>query len=346
MSEPARYRPLGAFRFALAVLVVLQHFQHLLPAAGRVVFSRMGFGATAVCVFFAVSGFVVAEANAAFYAGRPGAFLVNRALRVGPPYFAAFLLSLLVQSGLYGAGHLVLWDYTLVGAPWAPWRLLSGVLALLPGFNPRWLGQDFEFLPFVWSLRMEAAFYLAAALVLVAARRFGGWVIAAGFCAGLLASGVFLLGGRPGALSTAPMFLFGVALYFWRARPGVASVAAVGAALAMARWGFASWHQHGAPVLGAQLGVLAGLLGVFAWLAGAGISARFKRVDRAAGDLSYALYLNHYAVGLLLTGLFAARGLGIYAVGVVASVTVAWGMARAVEAPLRRVRDRVRERVL
>ena len=344
MSGAARYRPLGVFRFSLALLVVLQHFQHLLPAADRGVFSRMGFGAIAVCVFFTLSGFVVAEANAAFYAGRPGAFLVNRVIRVAPPYFAALLLSALVQAGLFAGGHLVLWDYTLQGAPWAPARLVSGVLALVPGFNPRWFGQDFEFLPFVWSLRMEAAFYISAALVLVAARRWGGRVVAAGFVAGLLASGVFLLGGRPGALSTAPMFLFGVALFGWQTRPDWARGMALAASVGMAAWGFASWRQHGAPVLGAQLALLGVLLAVFFWLASARAPRAFKRVDRTFGDLSYSLYLNHYVVGLVLTGLFAARGVAIYAVGVVISVALAAGMARAVEAPLRRVRDRVRAR--
>src|SRR5271168_1134737 len=97
LTAIARYRPLGAFRFGLALMVVLQHYQHLLPPEQRRIFSSTGSGAIAVAAFFAVSGFVVAEALATFYHDRPGAFLANRLLRLGPPYIAALALSVLVH---------------------------------------------------------------------------------------------------------------------------------------------------------------------------------------------------------------------------------------------------------
>ena len=40
------YRPFGAFRLLLALMVVLQHLQYLLPDALRAPFHRMGFGAS------------------------------------------------------------------------------------------------------------------------------------------------------------------------------------------------------------------------------------------------------------------------------------------------------------
>jgi len=345
-GSPPTYRPLGLFRFGLALLVVLQHFQHLLAPGQRALFSHMGFGAIAVCVFFAVSGYVVAEANDVFYAGRPGAFLANRALRIVPPYLAAFLLSAIVQSALFAAGRLVLWDYTLQGPPWAAARLASGALALIPGFKPQFLGQDFEFLPFVWSLRMEAAFYLVAAAVLATAARWGRGAIPAGFVLGLLASALFLTQGRPGLLSTAPMFLLGVALYGRQTRPGWRYGVASLAAIALALIGFASWRQHGEPILAAQLPLLAGLLVLFVLLAAARAPGRLKRLDRVAGELSYSLYLNHYPVGLVLSGLSSTRGAGLYCLGVVASVALAAAMTRVTEVPLRHLRDRIRARHL
>ena len=104
---PPQYRPFGALRLGLALLVVAQHFQHLLPEDQRTAFHRLGLGAVAVAVFFAISGFVVAEANAVFYPGRPGAFLANRLLRVVPPYFAALALSVLVHAALWQAGTVL-----------------------------------------------------------------------------------------------------------------------------------------------------------------------------------------------------------------------------------------------
>jgi peptidoglycan/LPS O-acetylase OafA/YrhL len=339
-----QYRPLGAFRFGLALLVVLQHFQHLLPPDRRAVFSHMGFGAIAVCVFFAVSGFVVAEANAVFYVGRPGAFLANRALRLVPPYAAAMALSVAVHGVLWHAGRLVLWDYALTSSPLAPARLASVVLGLVPGFNPHWLGQDFEFIPFVWTLRMEIAFYLAAAAALAAGLRVGGrWPVGAAIAAGLAASAAFLLlAGRPGALSTAPMFLLGASLFLVHARPGWFRAALATIAALLAATGFVSWRQHGAPVLEWQLPLLAALLSLFAWLVTRRVAGPGKSWDRRLGDLSYPLYLNHYVVGILATSLAPQVGVALYAASVAGAVVLAAVAERVVDRPLRRLRDRVR----
>ena len=340
----ATYRPLGAYRFGLALMVVAQHFQHLLPPQQRQPFSNGGFGAIAVAAFFVVSGFVVAEALATFYHGRSGAFLANRVLRLFPPYLAALALSVLVHEALFQSGHLELWDYTLAGSPLAPARLLTGLLGLVPGFNPRWLGQAFEFVPFVWSLRLEMAFYGAAALTMAASWRLGStWPIKAAIALGLLASAAFLLlAHRPGALSTAPMFLVGVAFYLRDARRDTVRALLLAVAIATASAGFASWQQHGAPLPAIQFPVLAFLLGLLAWLLPRGAEGRFKRLDRRLGDLSYPLYLNHYAVGIAAASLAPRSGWPLFAVTVLASVLLAAAAERLVDRPIRGLRDRVR----
>jgi peptidoglycan/LPS O-acetylase OafA/YrhL len=344
-AASALYRPLGFFRFCLALLVVLQHFQHLLPPARRAIFSHIGFGAIAVCVFFAVSGFVVAEAVAVFYAERPGAFLANRALRMVPPYVAALALAVFVHAALWQSGHLVLWDYTLIGSPLAPVTLLSGVLGLVPGFNPHWFGQDFEFIPFVWTLRMEVAFYLVTAGTLAATVKLRAeWPRATAIVAGLLISAAFLqLSSKPGALSTAPMFLVGVSMFLFQARPGRSRAVVLLVSIVLAAAGFVSWRQHGAPVMALQVPLLAMLLALFAWLVSRRLTAGpRKRLDRRLGDLSYPLYLNHYAVGVLATSLAPRPSLALYAGGVMAAVLLAACAERLVDRPLRRARDRIR----
>jgi peptidoglycan/LPS O-acetylase OafA/YrhL len=339
-----RYRTLGGFRFALALMVVLQHFQHLLPAADRTVFSRAGSGAIAVAVFFVISGFVVAEALASFYAGRAGAFLANRVLRLGPPYLAALALSVCVHAALWARGDLVLWDYAPGGSPVAPLRLLGGLLGLVPGLNPRWFGQEFEYVPYVWSLRLEMAFYLAAAGVMwIAWRRRAVWPVVLAIVVGLLVSMAYLiLLRRPSALSTAPMFLVGVVWFAREQRPGPATSALLAVCVAVAAAGFASWRQHGAPWLLPQLLVLGALLGLFAWFTTRSVAGTARRIDRRLGDLSYPLYLNHYAVGIAAASLAPALGWPLYAGMLLVSLLVAAVAERLVERPLRRWRDRIR----
>jgi peptidoglycan/LPS O-acetylase OafA/YrhL len=345
MTAPpaARYRPLGAFRFGLAVLVVLQHFQHLLPPERRAVFSHMGFGAMAVAVFFAVSGFVVAEANATFYAGRPGAFLANRAVRLVPPYFAALALSVIVQAILWRAGRLILWDFTLAGSPLAPARLLTGLLGLVPGFNPRWLGQDFEFIPFVWTLRLEVAFYLiAAATMLACTRQRSSRPVEIAICGGLALSTVFLVvARRTGILGTIPMFLVGSLLFLLERRPVLSRAVVLALTVAIAAVGFASWRQHGAPVLAWQMSVLGVLLALFAWLAISAAGGVARRWDKRLGEMSYPLYLNHYVVGILATTL--TPGWLVYAGSVLAAVALSTAAGWLVDRRLGNLRNQIRQ---
>ncbi len=329
------YRPFGALRLGLALLVVAQHFQHLLPEDQRTAFHRLGLGAVAVAVFFAISGFVVAEANAVFYPRRPGAFLANRLLRVVPPYFAALALSVLVHTALWQAGRLSLWDYHLAGIPLRPSVLLGGVLGLVPGMNTGRLAEDFEFIPFVWTLRVEMAFYLAAAALLWAAPRLAPWAVAAT----LAASAIFLTHGQPGLLSTVPMFLVGVA---WWARPHRGWLACLAVSVVLAGIGFASWRQHFFPVLPVQLALTLGLATLAAGLSRHAMPPAWRAWDRRLGDLSYPLYLNHYALGILLSSLTSARGWPIYAAGMVASVGLAWVMGQGVDRRLQAWRTRIR----
>jgi peptidoglycan/LPS O-acetylase OafA/YrhL len=347
-APAARYRPLGAFRFFLALLVVLQHFQHLLPPTARTIFSRMGFGAIAVAVFFAVSGFVVAEANATFYAGRPAAFLTNRALRLVPPYLAALLLSALAQAALWRAGRLVLWDYTLTAPPVTRASLAAGALALVPGFPPRWLGVDFEFIPFVWTLRLEVAFYVASTFVMaLCIRTRTRWVIGAAICAGLAGSAAFLLlAHRPGVLSTAPMFLFGTSLFLLEAKPSGLRVLLWVVSACVAAAGFASWRQHGAPVLAWQYGVLAILLAAFSGLATRPFAGSLKCLDQRLGDLSYPLYLNHYVVGIVAMSCAGPPDWRLFGAAMVCAVTLSAVAEAGVDRPLRALRARIRARPL
>lgn len=332
----------------LALMVVVQHFEHLLRPPVPAALRDAGLGMVAVAVFFVISGFVVAEASIMFYSQRPLAFFLNRLLRVVPPYLAALALAVAVQAVLFRAGHLRVWDFAVPVSPLEPRLVAAGVLGLIPGFQTRYIaGLDFEFIPFVWTLRVEMAFYGVALTALALAVKFSKWqVIDKLLVIALLACGLFLMEGRPGLLSCGPMFLLGVSGCLLLHRFEMRRLLFTAACLALTGLGFASYVQHGTPVLGLQLSLILVLLGLLAWLAVQPVCPWPKGWDRSLGELSYPLYLNHYVVGILLYDTTTLRGAGIFAFAAVVSVALAWMMARAVEKPLHGLRSRVRMAVL
>ena len=332
-----RYRALGAFRFGLALLVMLQHFQHLLPPPARAPFQALGLGVLAVAVFFALSGFIVAEALTGFYAGRPAGFLGNRVLRLAPPYIAALALSVLVHAALWQGGRLHPWEAPLPAAPWSPWLIAENVRQLLPGLAP---AGEFAFIPFVWTLRVEFAFYLVAFLVALAGSRL---LPALAVAAAYLWFGAFLLRDHPLIAADAPFFALGVVAFWCLRQPVPLRAAGLAAAAAAALLAFACWHQPPGRDLSLQLPLLAALLGGALLCAAAPTPARRLRGwDRGLGDLSYPLYLNHYVVGLAVSNLTPWRGALPYAAGVMLSLGLAALMHRLTETPLRGLRDRLR----
>ena len=363
----ARYRPLGALRFFLAFMVVVQHGVHLLPSGAQGFLYAMGFGIVSVAVFFVISGFVVGEANNVFYLGRPDRFLLNRVLRIIPPYLAALVLEIAVAAYLYHLGKFAPWDYRLTGSPLQPLVLLSAPFAVLPGFHSRYIsGQNFEFFPFGWTIRSEFAFYLFAAAVFWAMRtprlpawgnRIAGWC---GFVGGYGLFALFLLrswGGMgdvpaPEQFGLTPFFLVGICFYLlWRQRT-VKNWLHLGLGLGCLLTAFSLWKQsHCASldaVLAYQIPLLLVLLGVFAGLVFVShVGTRWRKYDKFLGNLSYPLYLNHYVVLLLLGNLFPENaGFELYVTMIVISLLLAAGMHYLIETRLNGIRNKVRGAVL
>ncbi len=344
--DPARsaaYRPFGAFRLALAGLVLAQHCMKLLTVDQRSQWPALVLGPVAVACFFALSGFIVAEALTRFYAGRPLAFIGNRFLRVVPPYLLVLALTILVQSALYAAGRLEPLDTALSGAPWQPRVILGGVFEIVPGLPARRIsGQDFSFIPYAWTLRVEFAFYFAA-FAACALRR--PWAIAAGLALAYLAFGRFVL--RHGAgtqqILCVPFFAFGLGCFFLQRRPGLASRLHLLAVSAFVPLAFTYWMQKGHPVLPYQLGCVAVLFIVFFALTCIGqVPDRLRRFDKWAGDLSYPLYIGHGVVVVAALGVDGRRGWLLYGMAVGASILLAGGLHVLAELPLRHLRDRLR----
>jgi peptidoglycan/LPS O-acetylase OafA/YrhL len=344
--DPSRegvYRPFGAFRLALAGMVLAQHSMLLLTPGQKLRWPALVLGPVAVACFFALSGFIVAEALSRFYRWRPLAFLGNRFLRVVPPYLLVLLLTILVQGALFAAGRLVPLDTPLHGAPWQPRVILAGIFEIVPGLPTRRIsGQDFSFIPYAWTLRVEFAFYLAAFAV-AAWRR--PWVVPASLALAYAAFAHFLLRHGEGAqqILCVPFFAFGLGCFFLRRRPGLPSRLHLLAVAACVPLAFTCWTQKGHPAMGYQLVCVGTLFGVFYALTCIGkVPDRLRGFDRRAGDLSYPLYIGHGVVVVVLLSLGSPHGWALYIMAIGTSVILAACLHVAAEMPLRRLRDRVR----
>lgn len=85
-SFSAPYKFFGTFRLLLALAVFFSHSHWLLFSKDTSLqINKLGVGGIAVMAFFVLSGYIISEASATFYRGRPFPFLLNRLLRLLPP---------------------------------------------------------------------------------------------------------------------------------------------------------------------------------------------------------------------------------------------------------------------
>jgi peptidoglycan/LPS O-acetylase OafA/YrhL len=329
-------RNVQALRATAALLVVVVHLETLGAPLGldRVVFNLFAVG---VDLFFVISGFIMVYTTA-HRPVSPGAFLLNRFLRIAPLYW---LLTLVVFA-------LALAFPALLGGTRADWDALLRSLAFIP--YARGDGTMRPVLFVGWSLNLEMAFYLLFALALAVSGV--GRRVALGVAMLAVAVSVHvLLGARlTGALRflTQPIlleFAAGMVIAWLHPRlpgsrgAGLCAVAAgaIGlvALVVVARWPFPGGWPVSLPP--ACIVVLAALVAEKA-----GLTIGWRPVQ-ALGDASYALYLTHPFVtqactlAAVHTGLLApATALPLMAVAA-ASAAVAGVIVHArIERPLGR----------
>lgn len=349
------YRPLGTFRFVLALLVVAQHFANFAPLPFQQAIVPLGIGSIAVLVFFAVSGFVIAEAIELHYRGRVGAFLVNRAIRIFPPLFGTMTVTiltvavLLVMFGSFRSPDLT--EAALVTPDvLKPGNIVGNYLHVFPGIKALGLRAEHPLIALVWSIRTELLFYLAMALLMLAPQRHYHRVL---FGAGLAGFAVFavtaMTGYGPDSLAFIPFFVFGVAAYY-AITGSVAGLilAVVAAGLSLVAFCLEGQAIH--PVLKTLFGpydmtarsiVLAILLPAIPALALLKVRGT-SRIDRMLGDLSYPLYLNHILVMYVVRAFWPQIGWAGLLAATLAALLVSYAMYRLIEPGLNGLRNRVR----
>lgn len=368
------YRPLGAYRFLLAAMVAVSH-THLL-AGGRLsaVLGPLGLGNMAVMSFFVLSGFVIAEAIATYYRGRPGAFLVNRLLRIFPPFVVALVFSLLVHWALVQFADLRVFDPlsdSQRSLMFTARNILANALCLVVIYGLSHLGLvlDYLFVRFVWAVAVELHFYYVAATLL--------------FCSGLVSIrkaetrlpllwwGVAVLLATLFVLSMVspqkllfyavwiPYFALGVAIFHLVADDEEAKTDALNTGfLVRHRWRIwgalavigVNWHAYAymsknpANWAGVGLAILNLLAAALFFLGRSTASGRKKAIDRWFGDITYPLYLNHYAVSIATLSLVPQelRGIALFLANLAACIVLSLVLSSLSEPFTRSIRNRIR----
>jgi peptidoglycan/LPS O-acetylase OafA/YrhL len=331
----------------LAMLVLLSHTaSYIHPALPKLALGNIG-----VFLFFVVSGFVISEACDVFYRGRLGNFLLNRALKIYPAYWAAIVIAHLV---LLFAGPAP--DPAMPLVSLAPWPLFVNA-TLLPAYLKQ--GNNLIVISTTWAVIVEFEFYFLAAFAFFLAPRFrpGTVLVTAGVAA--LAFYVFVWATNGhfrfyGGFVHAPFFVFGSAFYFLVTRRNpllwplviAAFLLSLNAYLAYNETGaFAAppWHwPNGVPHhVVVAIGLFLLCTALFVMLTQLRIGAGTEWIDKRLGDLTYAIYLVHQPFNILAYNM-GLDGLPAFAFVLTLSVVSAAAIHRFVERPAMGLRNRLR----
>lgn len=315
-----RLHHVDALKVIASQLIVLHHFTAYGPLADPL--DRVApeltdyifeYGRMAVQTFLVIGGYFAASALAPHGILRhptPWKLLVNRYLRLVPPFLVALFLVGLCSAAV------------------SPW-LQGGFLPALPGWGQvlahAFLINDiagFASLSVgVWYVAIDFQLFALTLVLLWAGKRTGRWLVAGGMVLSL-----FIFNRVSGTDMWATYFLgaYGMGAVAWwaghsrYARHWLIALALVG--LLALVWDF---RARIAVALATAL-----LLGWARWRMNApghvdGLSVRSNRWLRVFGRQSYALFLTHFAVWILANGVWAAMGTPSHGLAI-AVTALAW----------------------
>jgi len=357
------YRALGGFRFVLAVIVVLSH-TWFLSFDHRSFVQDLGVGNFAVMGFFVLSGFIISEAIDIFYRDRPGAFLGNRFLRLAPPYWAAAIFSILIHAILSSAGILMLPDYASPPGVMFDFRNLAvQITGIFPLFNVNHFFPRVEwyyFVRFAWAIFVEFVFYFSIAICVAfwpVARKISSIrVYLVSIATAALGVHVFSEYVHPMHTSFAffPYFVLGASIYCRKVRQDrvavvIAAVSYILVAIHFLRYTQGQlplyvdwWSGVTRPVVFIPTLTMLAIPLLLEYILGIRLSDRLTKFDQSLGDLTYPLYLNHYAVLVAAYSLFPKPYWIVQITTVAISFAVSLVLQRLVEGPMSRIRDQIR----
>jgi exopolysaccharide production protein ExoZ len=299
------FHSIQVLRGIAALMVVVYHLHDVEQAFGKgppVLDGLARFGYVGVDVFFVISGFVMAIIASGQFAspGSAGRFLLNRGVRILPPYWiytsAVVVVAIFAPSMLNAdsAGKSVMASYLL------------------------WPQVGFPLLPVGWTLTYEAYFYLvvAIAIAFVPKRRFTvflcGWAILIALMQGLTQTvpwqevvaspmGWEFIAGALIGIHWKRLSAHAASLVFW--------LGLLGFLLAVALLNKLGIYEHPALLRTAVFGSCSTLiiLGLVRREA-TGVRSTYRVLQRL-GDASYSIYLSHLFVIKLCAHLWARTGM-------------------------------------
>lgn len=288
----------GSLRFVLALLVVAGHLRH-----------PFWLGTYAVFAFYTISGYLmclVLNERYGFQLRGLRSYLLNRFLRIHPPYWVVCALTLVVMGV---AGEALTRDFL---EPWTfpdtpgEWIRNVGIFGLIPGPSTR-------LVPAAWALYVELVHYVAIGLLLGRGPRIALlWLLA----------------------SVAWHVHLGIQDASWMARYFPIQSASLPFSLGAVIYHHRDWIRR---KLGGRWPPLLAVLGAwvanFIWAPGHPLDPtrfytnfilssalvallvsppaamrRVQRVDAWLGDLSYPIYLVHFLVGFVVAVTLVGSG--------------------------------------
>lgn len=294
-----RFAHIQALRGVAALMVLFAHVKGAeldYGGDGALLPFALYMGVTGVDLFFLISGFVMAHVALDGERGREGAarFFFNRAARIYPVYWAVTLALVVLYAG----------KQALFGEA-TPFANPAATFLLLPD-------KAFPLVPVAWTLVHEMYFY-AVFTVFVLARGLGavpflavwGAIVAAGNVAGIVEANPWTrIVFSPLTFEFIAGALIAIAMRNGAARFAAPALAAGAAAIAGLSILFASTLYPGAVADFSQRVLIFGP--PFALILYGAAALEMKSGNRApkwltaAGDASYALYLVHVPVFLVV----------------------------------------------
>ncbi|GLQ50823.1 acyltransferase family protein [Dyella flava] len=307
-SAPARSGPfqsIQVLRGVAALMVVVYHWHDVEQAFGKgpaILDGLVRFGYAGVDIFFVISGFVMAIIAKGQFASphHAGRFLLDRGLRVLPPYW--IYTSMVVALSILATGVL--------NADSAGKSILASFVL--------WPQAGFPLLPVGWTLTYEAYFYLVVAIAIATVREQRFTVFLCGWAA-LISLAPLLRPDTPWQeVIASPMgweFIAGalIGIHWQRFPARLASpmfwLGTLGFLLAAMLLNTLGIYTHPPWLRTVVFGSCSALIVLGLVVGEAACPRPAYRVLRRVGDASYSIYLSHLFVIKLVAHLWVRTGM-------------------------------------
>jgi peptidoglycan/LPS O-acetylase OafA/YrhL len=313
-------------------------------------------GAHAVHGFFVLSGFLmtfVMQQSYGYTLNGRISFAANRALRLYPSYFFAIVLSAFL---ILMVGRDIAAEYRFnLGIPFDWWTWLQNITMIY--FSPFPQEVTPRLSPATWALTLELLFYAIICLGASRSPRLT-WIwlsLSVAYTALTFFAGLGYAYRYDFILSGSLPFSIGALIYHYRGRLTLSVAPKTALIFFVPTFGLLSLTEHFGQAIGSALvkeasfylNMLLNAVVIAALLPG-----RPGKLDRLLGDMSYHIYILHWAIAMFISTQFlniatperTPLGASAMILTVAATMAISLLMTRLVDHPIENIRRRVRNR--